>query len=171
MKIKIASAVLAVSILFSGWLYWGSDLKVEQVLTSNEWQSTMVTLITDTLPDDTVGPLRKVNVESNVKYLPNGEYIRVANIQLFAQGSNTESTINISEKGRWEVSDNYLLVSPSEFKDISASQSKDFSESQLRLITQIFKLDAEQSRRIDVVNEKTLLLTSLNHGSTVLFRN
>ena len=171
MKIKIASAVLAVSILFSCWLYWGSDLKVEQVLTSNEWQSTMVTLITDTLPDDTVGPLRKVNVESNVKYLPNGEYIRVANIQLFAQGSNTESTINISEKGRWEVSDNYLLVSPSEFKDISASQSKDFSESQLRLITQIFKLDAEQRRRIDVVNEKTLLLTSLNHGSTVLFRN
>ncbi|HGS4811840.1 TPA: transmembrane regulator ToxS [Vibrio parahaemolyticus] len=171
MKIKVASAVLAVSILFSGWLYWGSDLKVEQVLTSNEWQSTMVTVITDNLPDDTVGPLRRVNVESNVKYLPNGDYIRVSNIKLFAQGSTAESTINISEKGRWEVSDNYLLVSPSEFKDISSSQSKHFSEAQLRLITQIFKLDAEQSRRIDVVNEKTLLLTSLNHGSTVLFRN
>ncbi|MBR9787313.1 MAG: transcriptional regulator [Vibrionaceae bacterium] len=171
MKIKFASAVLAVSALFSGWLYWGSDLKIEQVLTANEWQSAMVTLITDKLPHDTVGPLRKVNVESNVKYLPNGEYIRVANIKLFAQGSTAESTINISEKGRWEVSDNYLLVSPSEFKDISSSQSKDFSEEQLRLITQIFRLDAEQSRRIDVVNEKTLLLTSLNHGSTVLFRN
>ncbi|MDV6253122.1 regulatory protein ToxS [Vibrio sp. EA2] len=171
MKIKFASAVLAVSALFSGWLYWGSDLKIEQVLTANEWQSAMVTLITDKLPSDTVGPLRKVNVESNVKYLPNGEYIRVANIKLFAQGSTAESTINISEKGRWEVSDNYLLVSPSEFKDISSSQSRDFSEEQLRLITQIFRLDAEQSRRIDVVNEKTLLLTSLNHGSTVLFKN
>ncbi|CAH0523910.1 Transmembrane regulatory protein ToxS [Allocatenococcus thiocycli] len=171
MKIKFASAVLAVSMLFSGWLYWGSDLKIEQVLTANEWQSAMVTLITDKLPNDTVGPLRKVNVESNVKYLPNGEYIRVANIKLFAQGSTAESTINISEKGRWEVSDNYLLVSPSEFKDISSFQSRDFSEEQLRLITQIFRLDAEQSRRIDVVNEKTLLLTSLNHGSTVLFRN
>ncbi|MDF4677568.1 transcriptional regulator, partial [Vibrio parahaemolyticus] len=33
MKIKLASAVLAVSVLFSGWLYWGSALKVEQVLT------------------------------------------------------------------------------------------------------------------------------------------
>lgn len=170
MKIKLASAVLAVSVLFSSWLYWGSDLKVEQLLTANEWQSTMVTVITDSLPDDTVGPLRRVNVESNVKYLPNGDYIRVANIKLFAQGSTAESTINISEKGRWEVSDNYLLVSPSEFKDISSSQSKDFSEAQLRLITQIFKLDAEQSRRIDVVNEKTLLLTSLNHGSSVLFK-
>ncbi|BDR14223.1 regulatory protein ToxS [Vibrio sp. STUT-A11] len=171
MKIKFASAVLAVSILFSSWLYWGSDLKVEQVLTANEWQSAMVTLIADKMPNDTVGPLRRVNVESNVKYLPNGEYIRVANIKLFAQGSTAESTINISEKGRWEVSDNYLLVTPSEFKDISSSQSRDFSEEQLRLITQIFRLDAEQSRRIDVVNEKTLLLTSLNHGSTVLFRN
>lgn len=171
MKIKLAIAVLAVSALFSSWLYWGSDLKVEQVLTSNEWQSTMVTVITDNLPDDTVGPLRRVNVESNVKYLPNGYYIRVANIKLFAQGSSAESTINISERGRWEVSDNYLLVTPSEFKDISSSQSKDFTDEQLSLITQIFRLDAEQSRRIDVVNEKTLLLTSLNHGSTVLFRN
>ncbi|PFG46053.1 transmembrane regulatory protein ToxS [Vibrio sp. ES.051] len=171
MKIKVASAVLAVSVLFSAWLYWDSDLKVEQVLTSNEWQSTMVTVISDNLPDDPVGLLRRVNVESNVKYLPNGDYIRVANIKLFAQSSAAESTINISEKGHWEVSDNYLLVSPSEFKDISSSQSKDFSEEQLRLITQIFKLDAEQSRRIDVVNEKTLLLTSLNHGSTVLFQN
>lgn len=171
MKKRIACAILATSAIFSGWLYWGSDLKVEQVLTASEWQSVMVTLINEDLPDDTVGPLRKVNVESNVKYLPNGEYLRVANIKLFAQGSNEESTINISEKGNWEVSDDYLLVTPSEFKDISASQSQDFTEEQLRLITQIFKLDAEQSRRIDVVNEKTLLLTSLSHGSSVLFRN
>ncbi len=171
MKIKFASAVLAVSLLFSGWLYWGSDFKVERVLTSDEWQSEMVTLITDTLPNNNVGPLRRVHVKSNVKYLPNGEYIRVSGIKLFAQGSETESKISISEKGNWEVSDNYLLVSPYEFKDISSSQSKDFSAEQLRLITQIFKLDSEQSRRIDVVNGKALLLTSLNHGSTVLFRN
>ncbi len=171
MKIKFASAALAVSILFSGWLYWGSDFKVEQVLTANEWQSEMVTLIFDKLPNASVGPLRRVQVESNVKYLPKGEYIRVSSIKLFAQGSTEESKISISEKGQWEVSDNYLLVSPSEFKDISSSQSKDFSAEQLSLITQIFRLDAEQSRRIDVVNGKALLLTSLNHGSTVLFRH
>ncbi len=171
MKIKFASAILTTSILFSGWLYWGSDLKVEQVLTANEWQSEMVTLITNKLPNDTIGPLRRVHVKSNVKYLPKGEYIRVSNIKLFAQGSTSESKIIISEKGNWEVSDNYLLVSPSEFKDVSSAQSKDFSEEQLTLITQIFRLDSEQSRRIDVVNEKALLLTSLNHGSAVLFRN
>jgi transmembrane regulatory protein ToxS len=62
-------------------------------------------------------------------------------------------------------------VSPKEFKDVSSAQSKDFTEEQLNLITQLFKMDAQQSRRIDVINEKALLLTSLSHGSTVLFTN
>jgi transmembrane regulatory protein ToxS len=54
---------------------------------------------------------------------------------------------------------------------VSSPQTKDFTKEQLELITQLFKMDAEQSRRIDIVNDKTLLLTSLSHGSTVLSTN
>ena len=112
-----------------------------------------------------------MDVTSNVKYLPNGSYIRVATVRLYANNAESENVINISETGEWDISDNYLLVSPIEFKDVSSAQSKDFTADQLKLITQIFKMDAQQSRRIDIVNEKTLLLTSLSHGSTVLFSN
>lgn len=171
MNQKIAAGLLILSAVFSGWLYWGSDLKVEQVLTSNEWQSKMVTVIAAKIPDDSVGPLRKANVVSNVKYLPNNTYIRVATVRLYGNDTENESIINISETGTWDISDNYLLVSPTEFKDVSSAQSQDFTEDQLSLITQLFKMDAQQSRRIDIVNDKTLLLTSLSHGSTVLFTN
>ncbi|WCP66400.1 regulatory protein ToxS [Vibrio tubiashii] len=171
MNQKIAASLLVISAVFSAWLYWGSDLKVEQVLTSNEWQSKMVTVITEPLQEESVGSLRKVDVVSNVKYLPNNTYIRVATVRLYPFNAKTESVINISETGEWDISDNYLLVSPTEFKDVSSAQSKDFTAEQLDLITQIFKMDAQQSRRIDIVNEKTLLLTSLSHGSTVLFSN
>ncbi|MCG9649860.1 regulatory protein ToxS [Vibrio brasiliensis] len=171
MNQKIAAGLLIVSALFSGWLYWGSDLKVEQVLTSNEWQSEMVTVIAEPIQEESVGPLRKVNVVSNVKYLPNNTYIRVATVRLYGNDADNESIINISESGTWDISDNYLLVSPTEFKDVSSAQSKDFTAEQLDLITQLFKMDAQQSRRIDIVNTKTLLLTSLSHGSTVLFTN
>lgn len=171
MNQKIAAGLLIVSALFSGWLYWGSDLKVEQVLTSNEWQSEMVTVIADSIQEESVGPLRKVNVVSNVKYLPNNTYIRVATVRLYGNDADNESIISISETGSWDISDNYLLVSPTEFKDVSSAQSKDFTAEQLDLITQLFKMDAQQSRRIDIVNTKTLLLTSLSHGSTVLFTN
>lgn len=171
MNQKIAAGILIVSAVFSSWLYWGSDLKVEQVLTSNEWQSKMVTVIAQSIQEESVGPLRKVNVVSNVKYLPNNTYIRVATVRLYGNDTENESVINISETGTWDISDNYLLVSPTEFKDVSSAQSKDFTEDQLNLITQLFKMDAQQSRRIDIVNDKTLLLTSLSHGSTVLFTN
>ena len=171
MNQKLAIILLIVSALFSSWLYWGSDLKVEQTLTSNEWQSKMVTVIAEPLHEESVGPLRKVDVTSNVKYLPNNTYIRVSNVRLYPENGATESVINISETGEWDISDNYLLISPTEFKDVSSAQSKDFTPAQLALITQIFKMDAQQSRRIDIINEKTLLLTSLSHGSTVLFSN
>lgn len=171
MNQKITASLLGLSILFSAWLYWGSDLKVEQILTSTEWQSKMVTEIVDPLPQESVGSLRKVEVVSNVKYLPSKTYIRVSTVRLNPSSDRAESVINISETGEWDISDNYLLVSPTEFKDVSSPQSKDFTEAQLDLITQLFKMDAQQSRRIDIVNEKSLLLTSLSHGSTVLFSN
>ncbi|MFA0415327.1 regulatory protein ToxS [Vibrio renipiscarius] len=171
MNQKIAFVLLAASALLSGWLYWGSDIKIENTITAKEWQSKMVTVISDSLQEEAVGPLRKVDVVSNVKYLPNGTYIRVATIRLFAHSEESDSIINISETGEWEISDNYLLISPKEFKDVSSAQSKGFTDVQLQLIKQLFKMDSQLSRRIDIVNENTLLLTSLSHGSTVLFSN
>ncbi|WP_017034669.1 regulatory protein ToxS [Vibrio genomosp. F10] len=167
---KITTIILAISALFSAWLYWGSDLKVEQVLTSHEWQSRLITEVSH-IAGDSVGPLRRAEVNSNVKYLPNGTYIRVSLVRLIVEESDNIVMINISETGEWNISDNYLLVSPKEFKDVSSAQTKDFTEEQLKLITQLFKMEARQSRRIDIVNKQTLLLTSLNHGSTVLFTN
>ncbi|WP_336936386.1 transmembrane regulator ToxS [Vibrio cholerae] len=167
----IAIGILLLSLLLSGWLYWGSDFKLEQVLTSREWQSKMVSLIKTNRDRPAIGPLSRVDVTSNVKYLPNGTYLRVSVVKLFSDDNSAESIINISESGEWDISDNYLLVTPVEFKDISSNQNKDFTDEQLQLITQLFKMDAQQSRRVDIVNERTILFTSLSHGSTVLFSN
>ncbi|KUJ00250.1 transmembrane regulatory protein ToxS [Vibrio sp. MEBiC08052] len=171
MNQRIATITLLASIVLSAWLYWGSDLKLKQLLTSSEWQSKVVTLIESKNEVASVGPLRRVDVLSNVKYLPNKTYIRVSVIQLYANGKEPESKIDISETGTWELSENYLLISPTEFKDVSSSESKDFTPKQLNLIKQFFKMDAQQSRRVDVIDSKTLLLTSLNHDSTILFKN
>lgn len=171
MKMKPSLIILLASTLFSSWLYWGSDAKVEQLLTSQEWQSKMVSLINNHSQEESIGPLTKVELTANAKYLPNGTYIRMSVVRLFSNEPNSQNVINISETGQWDINDNYLLISPTEFKDVTSTQSKDFTEEQLNLITQVIKMDAEQSRRIDIVNPKTLLLTSLNHGSTVLFSN
>ncbi|MFV0447715.1 MAG: regulatory protein ToxS [Vibrio sp.] len=169
---KIAVMMSVASIALSSWLYWGSDLKLEQEISSREWQSKTVTVIEHTKTHQPIGPLRRVDILSNVKYLPNGTYSRVSNIVLYAENDdNAQNIMNISETGKWDVSDGYLLVTPAKFRNVSQSQNQDFTAEELELVTQIFKMDAQQSRRVDIVNDYTLLLTSLNHGSTVLFSN
>ncbi|MFC3022620.1 regulatory protein ToxS [Vibrio zhugei] len=164
---KFVLFILFLFYAFSAWLYFDSDLKVEQLLSSREWQAHIVTRLEK---ERTVGPLTRVDVTSNMKYLPNGTYLRVSVMSLYAGKKTTpDSIINISETGNWDVSDNYLLVTPKQFKDVSNSQNRDFTTEQVKLITQFFKMDAEQSRRIDIINDKTILLTSLSHGSQILF--
>ncbi len=168
---KFAVLTLVISAIFSSWLYWGSDLKLEQEIASREWQSKTITVVENADSHQSIGPLRKVDITSNVKYLPNGTYLRVSRILLYTDDHATQNIINMSETGDWDISDNYLLVSPTQFKNISQSQNTEFTQEELDLITKFFEMEAEQSRRIDIVNNNTLLLTSLNHGSTVLFSN
>ncbi|GAM61249.1 transmembrane regulatory protein toxS [Vibrio ishigakensis] len=110
MNQKTATVILVLSAIFSGWLYWGSDVKIEQILTSREWQTNMNTFIVSDQADDAIGPLSKVHITSNVKYLPNGDYLRESRMQLFNENKEVSLTMSISETGRWELSDNYLLI-------------------------------------------------------------
>ncbi len=86
----IAMGTLLLSLLLSSWLYWGSDFKLEQVLTSREWQSKMVSLIKTNSNSPAIGPLSRVDVTSNVKYLPNGTYLRVSIVTNYSLYSTLE---------------------------------------------------------------------------------
>ncbi|MEZ9947120.1 regulatory protein ToxS, partial [Vibrio breoganii] len=89
--------------------YWSSNAKVERLLTQHEWQSRMVTLISDNKQADSIGPLRRVELSSNAKYLPNGTYLRMSVVRLYGNQTEPANVINISETGQWDINDNYLL--------------------------------------------------------------
>lgn len=162
-----AFMVLALSALFSAWLYFSSDYKLEQLLMSREWQSTAVSRIESKQLDE-LGMLRQVEQTSHVVYLPNKTYSRITLLKLYSQ-SEQPLTLHISESGKWEVSGGYLLTEPVEFKDITSGQNEDFQKRHLSVVKQVFRMDAQQSRRIDIINEKSLLLTSLTYGSNILY--
>ncbi|WP_413283979.1 regulatory protein ToxS [Vibrio sp. MA40-2] len=168
---KYALTFLSISVIFSTWLFWSYDLKLERELTSREWQSTINHFISPEMQQDEnnkIYILSKIEVTSNVKYLPNGSYRRVSHLTMFDKKQKVTSVMNISESGHWELSDNYLLIYPKEFKEVSTNNSVDFTEQQLEIVKTLFIMDAEQSRRVDIINSKALLLTSLNYGSRIL---
>ncbi|MCW8327588.1 regulatory protein ToxS [Photobacterium sp. SDRW27] len=164
-----AFIVLAISVIFSTWLYFSSDYKQEQLLMSREWQSTSVSRIEPMQLDQSqLGMLRRVEQSSHVVYLPNKTYSRITLLKLFSDNEQP-LTLHISESGKWDISGGYLLTEPLEFKDITSGRNEDFQKRHLTIVKQVFRMDAQQSRRIDVINEKSLLLTSLTYGSNILY--
>ncbi len=159
--------ILILSIVICSWVYFSTDYKQQQLLMSREWQSTTISQI-ESLPQDSLQELRKVKQSSNMVFLPNHTYSRITILELHSDKPQP-LTIHISESGRWDVSGGYLLTEPLEFKDITSGSNHDFDSKQLNIIKDIFRMNAQESRHIDVINEYTLLLTSLTHGSKVLF--
>lgn len=159
--------ILAISITICSWVYFSTDYKQEQLLMSREWQSTTFSRIEPTQLDN-LGTLRKVKQSSNMVYLPNHTYSRITMLELY---SNTPKpvTIHISESGHWDVSGGYLLTEPTEFKDVTSGTNVDFDNQQLNVVKDIFRMNAQESRRIDVINKNSLLLTSLTYGSNILY--
>lgn len=159
--------VLACSAIFSAWLYSSSDYKQEQLLMSREWQSKTVSRIEKPL----LGPfrmLRRIEQTSHVVYLPNKTYSRMTLIKLFS-ATDEPLALRISESGNWDVSGRYLLTETVEFKDMTSGRNEDFKKQHLTIVNKIFRMNAQKIRRIDVLDKKSMLLTSLTYGSNILY--
>ncbi|MCF7354374.1 regulatory protein ToxS [Vibrio sp. CK2-1] len=164
---KTISIIALVVALIGSWNYWQGDIKLKQELTSREWQSTTIAYMN--FWDQKIQHLDKASISSTVKYLPNQTYIKNSTLIFTSKDIEKPVEIIISESGSWELSDHYLIVDASEFKDISTTPITQITPVQVEKLKTLFKINAQQSRKIDVVNDRTLLLTSLAHGSTVLF--
>ncbi|HCH01679.1 MAG TPA: hypothetical protein DEV85_07295 [Vibrio sp.] len=164
---KTISIIALVVALIGSWNYWQGDIKLKQGLTSREWQSTTIAYMN--FWDQKIQHLDKASISSTVKYLPNQTYIKNSTLIFTSKDIEKPVEIIISESGNWELSDHYLIVDASEFKDISTTPITQITPEQVEKLKTLFKINAQQSRKIDVVNDRTLLLTSLAHGSTVLF--
>ena len=166
MKNNISIIVLVITLVAS-WIYWQSDSKAKQTLTSKEWQSTTIAYMS--FWDQKINSLDKATITSTVKYLPNQTYIKNSTLIFSSKEVKKPIELTIAESGHWDLSDLYLIVDPTEFKDISTKPVPQISSEQVMELKKLFKISSQQSRKIDIIDERTLLLTSLSHGSTVLF--
>ena len=175
MNKTFAYIILVISVIFSIWLLSESEVKLRHLLTSREWQTNIVIITPSKVTGkalDNLGPLGKFHGHGNIKYLHNGTYIRVTDTDLYDLNDELFASIQISESGEWELSDNYLLVNPKVFRETTTNRKEGvISEEQLETLKKGYMMDARESRRVDIINDNSLLLTSLDHGSVILSSN
>lgn len=164
---KTVSIVIFIAAIIGSFLYWNGDGKIKQKLLSQEWHSTTIAYMS--LWEHDASSLDKAVITSTVKYLPNHTYLKNSTLVFSSQNIKEPVEITIAEAGQWDLSDNYLIVEPTEFKDISTKPITQISAEHADTLKKLFKISSQQSRKIDVIDDRTLLLTSLGHGSTLLY--
>lgn len=157
------------SVIGSAWYFLGEDLRISTHLMSREWTSRTINHIEKSAFRDMNG-LTEIDQQVNMVFLPDHTYSRVTQILLKNEVQNTQAVMSISESGVWEVSGGYLKLKLTDLKDVTTGDTAEFSSEDLNFVRTFYKLSAEKVRRVDVLEDRSaLLLTSLNHGSLVLF--
>lgn len=154
--------------------YQHSDFRTEKILTSNKWHSmTEVYISPKTVQQNNfkLGPVSKMDLNSNIKYLTNKTYIRESYIKLYNHDNEELAEINIADLGKWSSKDGYIFAEPQEYIDISSEEQKGLSKEEIEVFKKLFEMETRQIRHLDKVNRNTILLTGIDNSSRVLFAN
>ncbi len=160
--------LLLLTLVGSCWVFLGEDVRTSNLLLSREWKSNTVNYIEESTYRNVTG-LTATEQHSNMVFLPNNTYSRDTQIVLKNEVDNIRVIMSVSESGKWEVSGGYLRLTLGELKDVTTGDTSEFSKDDLALVRTFYRMGAEKVRRIDVLSNTALLLTSLNHGSMVLY--
>ncbi|MBV7299587.1 regulatory protein ToxS [Enterovibrio paralichthyis] len=160
--------LLLLSLMGSAWYFLGEDIRTANHLISKAWKSRTINHIEESAYRDVTG-LTATEQQVNMVFLPDNTYSRDTQIVLKNEQENIQVVMSISESGDWEVSGGYLKLKLGDIKDVTTGDTTEFSAEDLTLVRTFYRLGAEKVRRIDILNDGSLLLTSLNHGSMVLY--
>lgn len=176
MSKNIILLLLLSSSVASLYLYLQPKGQLEEILTTRQWENNNVIIRQDNLntnPDNSYLPIRGIHVHSNVRYLPQGNYVKSATINVYLQRDfergKPDETFKISESGTWELINNYLLTNQVKVEEWPPKKESILSKIQIKEIKERFVFEEQQSKRIDIVRDESILLvTYLNKKSHIL---
>lgn len=178
MSKKILISLLAVSIIACVFVYLTPGYKLRRALTAGEWKGASVLLFSAEnslgLSEDEA-PLEKVEVYTNTRYLPDGMFVKVTHLNIFRRegsaGAQPPSKVEFTESGQWELHRNYLLLKDTEISNVPTEKSLDLTHDQVSDLRERLLMTEQQSSRVEIINEHSLLLTGLNQNSQLLHAN
>ncbi|WED25005.1 regulatory protein ToxS [Vibrio sp. JC009] len=137
------------------------------MLTSKEWKHSAVIMFPsnmNTEPDNTYLPIGQIHIHSTARYLSNGTYVKSSALDLYLHQEREigrpDSIIRISESGTWQLIDNYLFIHQTEIQELPVMKDSVLSTIQTQEIKERYVIEGQQSKRIDILSENSLLITS-----------
>ncbi len=170
-KKTLSLLVLFVVAIGSVYILFFSDLPLERRLIANEWRSDATIHISKEKAEELehiIGFVSKVNISSNTRFLSDGTYIRESNVGLYQLDNKLTASITISETGEWSCSDSVLLLSTVDTQGYSLPRNNKLTKEQIDVGKQWVILNDQQSKKLDVIDDSTILMSSLDNNTRLM---
>ncbi len=167
MKYKFLFAFGVCSLLLSVIFWERTNSRVENIMTEQDWKMKIVTIIPSQFEVNAFGHVNQISIDAELSFSADGTYQRLTRMQLQSHLSSEQSDLLITDSGIWKVKAGYLLMAPIDFQSGRAS-NHETAPAHIEVIKEFYRMETQQSRKIEVVNEKTLLLSGIGLSSIAL---
>lgn len=167
MKYKFVFSIAVCSLVLSGFFWESKNHRVENIMIERDWEMKVVTIIPPKYQERAFGDVNQISINAELSFSADGTYQRLTRMQLQSHLSSEQSDLLITDSGIWKVKGGYLLMSPIDFQSGEPTNEAS-TRSQTEVIKQFYRMETQQSREIQFVNERTLLLSGIGLSSIVL---
>lgn len=168
MKNKLA-LLLAICVLPAFYLfiqYSGVMNKVQ--LTSKTWHSDIHLAVSEDSFQkgvDILDNVTEMSVISDIRYLVDKSFIQESMVRAFDKSGDMVFTVNMSNVGSWKYDQDYLFLDAGNIRDLSTIGGKYIESGNVERFKEIFLLYMLQAKRVNVIDEHTILMTGVDNSS------
>jgi len=169
---KFLRIIAALAIITVLWLFYlHSDLYQRNKIRSSIWINENRVLLSpkDKLPEGgKIPPIKEVRSTSNSKFLSNGFYIRQSKVRAFATEAKPLLSLDIQDRGRWQIKDGYLLMKVENIENTGFPDDHSPLAAEAEFLKNIYFNEMKKAKKISYITDKILLLTALNQQNEVM---
>ncbi|MFC1236491.1 regulatory protein ToxS [Vibrio sp. F74] len=142
--------------------------------TSKAWHSEMRVLLpekSENFGTLDIDKMYTVSIKSDIKYMNDNTYIQNSIVNSFDVNDVTMSTLEISNVGQWKYEQGYIFLEAGDVRDVSSVRVNHIDDGSLEKMKEMFIINMLRGTEVNQIDEKTMLMTSIDNSSRLWVAN
>ncbi|WED28669.1 hypothetical protein L3V77_22260 [Vibrio sp. DW001] len=112
-----------------------------------------------------------VSIKSDIKYMNDNTYVQNSIVNSLDRNDDTISTLEISNVGQWKYEQGYIFLEAGDIRDVSSVRVNHIDDGSLEKIKEMFIINMLRVTEVNQIDEKTMLMTSIDNSSRLWVAN
>lgn len=142
--------------------------------TSKAWHSKIKVLIpkeSENFGKLAIDRVYTVAIKSDIKYMNDNTYVQNSIVDSFDRNNDIISTLELSNVGKWKYEQGYIFLEAGDIRDVSSVRKSHIDDGSVERLKEIIIINMLRVTEVNKIDEKTMLMTSIDNSSRLWVAN